>query len=75
MSEGKMNQEIFNAIQRLKDGALKHAGNQALQDAVSVQMWLQQFAQPEAPEAPEAQKKAKPEQLKKAPAKPGRKRK
>jgi len=37
--------EIINAIQRLKDGALKHGGNMALQDAVSIQMWLQQIEQ------------------------------
>lgn len=32
---------IINAIQILKDCGLKYAGNQALQPAVDVQIWLQ----------------------------------
>ncbi len=79
MSKVGMNQNIFNAIQRLKDGALKHGGNEALQDAVDIQMWLQQFGEAEAESKPDPKKEKPPKlpkkRLKKAPPKPGRKRK
>ena len=38
----ELNDRIIAAIQRLKDSALKYAGNAALQGAVDVQIWIQQ---------------------------------
>jgi hypothetical protein len=37
----ELNDQILNAINFLKDCALKHAGNNALQPAVDVSIWLQ----------------------------------
>lgn len=37
----EMSDQILNALNILKDYALKYAGNQALQPAVDVSIWLQ----------------------------------
>ena len=40
----ELNDRMIIAIQRLKDAALKYGGNAMLQDAVDVQVWLQNSA-------------------------------
>ncbi len=37
----ELNEQILAALNLLKDYALKYAGNQALQPAVDVSIWLQ----------------------------------
>jgi hypothetical protein len=43
--DAKVTDNLLNAIQMLKDWGLKYAGNQALQPALDVQIWIQNVVQ------------------------------
>lgn len=54
-----IDQKIVNIIQRFKDAALRTYGNDALQDAVDIQMWLQGTADKKPDKPPKNSKKEK----------------